>query len=182
MTRTPAVSITDETVAARPHAARTGVVRIGVTGHRSLPASVLPHVRPRMQELLREGGYLRVLTSLAAGADQLFAEVALDSGVPVTAVIPGMDYAAHLGDATDRAAYQRLLRCCIRRVDLPVEATHEEAYDAAGRWIVDHSDRLVAVWDGLPARGPGGTGDVVAYARQMGVPVTVIWRTGVRRD
>ncbi|QOV41287.1 hypothetical protein IM697_25245 [Streptomyces ferrugineus] len=155
---------------------------MGVTGHRSLPASVLPHLRSRMRELLREGADLTVLTSLAAGADQLFAKVALDCGVPVTAVIPGMDYAAHLGSATDKAAYQRLLRCCTTRVDLPVEATHEEAYDAAGRWIVDHCDRLVAVWDGLPARGRGGTGDIVAYARRTGVPVTVIWRTGARRD
>jgi len=43
-----------------------------------------------------------------------------------------------------------------------------------GRWVVDHSDHLVAVWDGMAARGPGGTGDVVAYARERGHPVTVV--------
>jgi hypothetical protein len=33
---------------------------------------------------------------------------------------------------------------------------------------------LIAVWDGLPARGLGGTADVVAYAKQCGRPVEVI--------
>ncbi len=163
-------------------AARTGVTRIGVTGHRSIPAAVEPSVRSGMCRLLRDDGSLEALTSLAAGADQLFADIALASGVPVTAVIPGMDYEAHLGDAAAQAAYRRILGFCTVRVQLPAEPTDEEAYSAAGRWIVDHADRLVAVWDGRPARGPGGTGEVVAYARRTGVPVTVLWEPGVPRD
>ncbi|MGV4986988.1 hypothetical protein ACWC0C_12625 [Streptomyces sp. NPDC001709] len=161
---------------------RAGVVRLGFTGHRAVPASLLPYVRSRMAEMLGGQGRVEVVTSLAAGADQIFAEVALGRGVPVTAVIPGMDFEGHLGDAETRAAYRRLLRACAARVDLPVEATHEAAYRAAGRWIVEHADRLIAVWDGCPARGPGGTGDVVAYARASGVPVTILWQTGVHRD
>ncbi|WP_345583871.1 hypothetical protein [Streptomyces prasinosporus] len=158
------------------------MTRIGVTGHRSIPAAVEPSVRSGMRRVLRGDGSLEALTSLAAGADQLFADIALASGVPVTAVIPGMDYETHLGDAATRAAYRRILGFCAARVELPTEPTHEEAYYAAGRWIVDHADRVVAVWDGRPARGPGGTGDVVAYARRNGVPVTVLWKPGVRRD
>jgi hypothetical protein len=159
-----------------------GVTRIGVTGHRSIPAALLPSVRSGMRRQLSGGGSLEALSSLAAGADQLFADVALSGGIPVTAVIPGMDHEAHLGDAAARAAYRRILECCTARIELPAEATHEEAYYAAGRWIVDHADRMVAVWDGRPARGLGGTGDVVAYARRTGVPVTVLWEPGVRRD
>lgn len=155
--------------------------RIGVTGHRSIPAAVLPSVRAGIRRQLQGDAEMEVLSSLAAGADQLFADLALDHGIPVTAVIPGMDYEAHLGDADTRAAYRRLLDSCRTQVNLPEEATHEEAYFAAGRWIVDHADRLVAVWDGQPARGLGGTGDVVAYARRTRVPVTVLWRPGVLR-
>ncbi|MCD7439681.1 hypothetical protein K4B79_15770 [Streptomyces lincolnensis] len=158
------------------------VTRIGVTGHRTIPRSVLPAVRSGMRRQLGGERALEALSSLAAGADQLFADIALDSGVPVTAVIPGMDYEAHLGGDEVRSAFRRLLEACARRVDLPLEATHEKAYLAAGRWIVDHADQLVAVWDGYPARGEGGTGDVVAYARSTGVPVTVLWEPGVRRS
>ena len=52
---------------------------------------------------------------------------------------------------------------------------------AAGRLLVERSDRLIAVWDGLPARGPGGTADVVAYARALSRPVTVLWPQGAHR-
>ncbi|ANS65028.1 hypothetical protein SLINC_2804 [Streptomyces lincolnensis] len=158
------------------------VTRIGVTGHRSIPTSILPAVRSGMRRQLGGERGLEALSSLAAGADQLFANIALDKGIPVTAVIPGMDYEAHLGGDEAQSAYRRLLKACAHRVDLPVEPTHERAYLAAGRWIVDHADQLVAVWDGHPARGVGGTGDVVAYARSTGVPVTVLWEPGVRRD
>ena len=157
------------------------VTRIGVTGHRVIPDAVLPAVDAGIRAELCGDAPLEVLSSLAAGTDQLFASIALERGIPVTAVLPGMDYEAHLGDDRVRASYRRLLTSCAGRVDLPHERTHEEAYYAAGRYIVDHADRMVAVWDGAPARGLGGTGDVVDYARRTGVPVRVLWSPGVRR-
>lgn len=160
----------------------TGVTRIGVTGHRVVPDAVLPAVRSGMRSALRGSCPVRALSCLAAGADQLFAWIALEQGVPLTAVLPGMDYESHLGDAEVRAAYRDLLKRSTDCVELPREPTHEEAYYAAGRYVVDHVDRLVAVWDGAPARGLGGTGDIVDYARTAGVPVTVLWAAGVLRD
>jgi hypothetical protein len=47
---------------------------------------------------------------------------------------------------------------------------------------VNRSDRLLAVWDGKPAQGLGGTGDIVAYAKSRGLPTTVIWPEGLVRD
>ncbi|MFF0012930.1 hypothetical protein [Streptomyces sp. NPDC005374] len=158
--------------------------RIGVTGHRDLPEPVLECVSTGILDEFASrsaGGPVEAFSSLAAGADQLFADLALRNGIPVTAVIPGTDYERHLGGRQVRAAFRRLLLACADRVDLPVERTREEAYAAAGRWIVDHTDRLVAVWDGEPARGPGGTADIVAYARRAGVPVNVLWRPGTQR-
>ncbi|RRR73421.1 hypothetical protein EHS43_37160 [Streptomyces sp. RP5T] len=158
--------------------------RIGVTGHRDIPEPVLECVSEGILDEFRlrtEGGPVEAFSSLAAGADQLFADLAVRSGIPLTAVIPGTDYERHLGGPETRRAFRRLLHVCAERVDLPVERTREEAYAAAGRWIVDHTDRLVAVWDGEPARGLGGTGDIVAYASRVGVPVRVLWRPGARR-
>jgi hypothetical protein len=51
----------------------------------------------------------------------------------------------------------------------------------AGKVVVDRSSVLVAVWDGQPSRGLGGTADVVRYARERGVPVEVIWPEGATR-
>ena len=158
--------------------------RIGVTGHRDLPEPVVEWVSAGiLDEFSRQAasGPVEAFSALAAGADQLFADLALRNGIPVTAVIPGTDYERHLGGPEARRAFHRLLLDCADRVDLPVERTREEAYAAAGRWIVDHADRLVAVWDGEPARGIGGTGEIVAYASRVGVPVRVLWRPGARR-
>ncbi len=56
----------------------------------------------------------------------------------------------------------------------PVDAYwRDQRYRTGGDLIVSHSDVLITVWDGLPAAGVGGTGDVVASAVRMGVPV--IW-------
>ena len=52
----------------------------------------------------------------------------------------------------------------------------------AGKVVVDRSSVVLAVWDGQPSRGLGGTADVVAYARQRGVTVTVVWPEGASRD
>jgi hypothetical protein len=40
--------------------------------------------------------------------------------------------------------------------------------------MVDVSDIVVALWDGEPARGRGGTADIVAYARAMAKPLLVV--------
>ncbi|MDX3103586.1 hypothetical protein [Nonomuraea angiospora] len=48
--------------------------------------------------------------------------------------------------------------------------------------MLDDAEVLFAVWDGQPARGYGGTADVVAEARRLEVPVRVIWPAGARRD
>ena len=48
--------------------------------------------------------------------------------------------------------------------------------------MLDQAERTFAVWDGKPARGYGGTADVVAEARDRGTPVTVIWPEGATRD
>jgi len=52
---------------------------------------------------------------------------------------------------------------------------------AAGKRVVDISEHVIAIWDGRPAGGYGGTADVVAYAHAVGRDVTVIWPAGVVR-
>jgi hypothetical protein len=46
-------------------------------------------------------------------------------------------------------------------------------YAGVGAMIVAWSDVLVAVWNGLPPKGPGGTAEVAAKMAAQGGPV--IW-------
>lgn len=48
--------------------------------------------------------------------------------------------------------------------------------------VLDTVDRMIAVWDGQPAGGHGGTADVVEAARERGLPVTVVGPEGTTRD
>ncbi|MFI5985512.1 hypothetical protein ACIQWR_34625 [Streptomyces sp. NPDC098789] len=157
--------------------------RIGVTGHRSLPDEVIAHVEDGLRAVLDgHDGPLEALSSLAEGADQLFADIALQCGADLTVVIPSADYEATFGGGAPLAGFHRLRGLAAQEVRLDFARSTDEAYYAAGTFIADSCDRLVAVWDGLPARGHGGTGEIVAYARALGKPVTVLWRAGVVRD
>lgn len=157
--------------------------RIGVTGHRSIPVEALAHVRQSLRGVLCGGqGPLEVLSSLAEGADQLFAGIALECGADLTVVIPSEDYEGDFADARALARYRQLRHRAAQEVRMGFARSTDEAYYAAGTYIAESCDRLVAVWDGLPACGHGGTAEIVAYARALGKPVTVIWREGVTRQ
>jgi hypothetical protein len=120
------------------------------------------------------------LTSLADGADQLFAEAVLDLGGQLRVVVPSLDYRDGL-PPEGRALYDALLARAATIERLPYERSVVEAHMDASRRIVDDADELVAVWDGQPARAWGGTADVVAYAYERNVPVVVIWPQGAHR-
>jgi hypothetical protein len=49
----------------------------------------------------------------------------------------------------------------------------DEGYSRLGEFLLGQVDILVAVWDGLPAEGPGGTAEVVHAAVRQGIPV--VW-------
>ncbi|MFJ2177853.1 hypothetical protein ACIOHE_33800 [Streptomyces sp. NPDC087851] len=156
--------------------------RIGVTGHRDIPAEAYAHIRAAIVAVLHgQSGSMEALSSLAAGADQLFAVLALDHGAELTVVIPSGDYEDGFEDPTELDGYLRLKDRATLEVRMAYPHSTDEAYYAAGTYIADNCDRLLAVWDGRPARGLGGTGDIVRYARERGKPVTVIWCEGVER-
>ncbi|MGH3928049.1 MAG: hypothetical protein ACRDTT_35160, partial [Pseudonocardiaceae bacterium] len=81
----------------------------------------------------------------------------------------------------EREAYDQLFAKAWHVVRLPFEESTEGSHLTAGQRIVDTSDLLIAVWDGQPAGGRGGTADIVAYAREQGTPTRVIWPEGAKR-
>ena len=154
---------------------------IGISGHQVLPASARAHAERDIRALLaRQTGVVTGLSSLAAGADQLFADLVLGAGCRLHAVIPSRGYESTFdGDA--RQAYLRLREAAETITELDFDRPGESAFAAAGEYVAEHCDVLVAVWDGQPARGLGGTGDAVAHARRLGRDVLVTWPEGVRR-
>lgn len=157
-------------------------MRFGVTGHRMLPPGIAACAVDHWRRVLPTGAGLLGVSSLADGADQLFAAHVLAAGGTLEAVLPSVDYAGSLPADGSRARFSDLVRAATTVITMPYAVPCDQGFLAAGQVLVDRCDHLFAVWDGLPARGLGGTADVVAYARSLGRPVTVLWIDGVLRD
>lgn len=135
---------------------------VGITGHRKLddPAWVKAELAKLLATLPRP---LVGVSSLAVGADQLFAQAVLECDADLWVILPFARYSATL-DTDQRDTYLRLLVSAVSSEVLADRESKDDAYLAAGKRIVDSSELMIAVWDGLPARGKGGTADIVAYA------------------
>lgn len=156
---------------------------IGCTGHQGLPPETAALVDRAIRDHLarRADGELVGLTCLADGTDQLFARAVLDLGGALHVIVPADQYRDGFPTEASKNGYDELLARARQVERLPFAESTEEAHMAAGRAVVDASDLLLAVWDGKPAQGLGGTADVVVYARQRGVSVEVIWPDGATR-
>jgi hypothetical protein len=174
-------------------------VRIGVTGHRTIqdPGSISRRIREILHERAWEffeplparkalGTRLAftLLSSLAEGADRLAAaEILKIADSELEAVLPMAKdkYLLDFATAGSRTEFHDLLHRASRTIvlrevapDNALDEVRNKAYEAAGRHVVDHCNLLIAVWDGKPARGRGGTAEIVAYAREKGRPLIVV--------
>ncbi|GAA2618754.1 hypothetical protein [Streptomyces axinellae] len=158
-------------------------MRLGITGHRGLSAQVERMVRDALHAGLRKYDPAELLgvRCLADGPDTWFAEAVLDSGGRIEVVVPAEQYREGLPES-HRATYDELLARASEVHHTGMRASTSQAHMAGSEILVGLVDRLVAVWDGQPARGYGGTADVVTYARRTGVPVDVVWPKGSTRD
>jgi len=142
-------------------------MRVGITGHQDRPGIDWAWARHEIGNQLRTIAPIETAySSLAAGSDQIFATVCLELGIPITAVIP-MDGYERFFHGDDLYSYRRLLAASTVVV-LSGPEDEEAAFFNAGKYIADRSDLLIAIWDGKPAAGRGGTADIVAIVHDTG--------------
>lgn len=155
--------------------------RIGITGHSNLTDATEKVVYEALRNLLlKTPSELIGLTCLARGADQLFARVVLDVGGSLEVVLPASDYRTKIKpENLDR--YDALLATAESVHVMPFDTSRRESYMAASEYLLSNVDEVIAVWDGGPSGGLGGTADVVAAARQRGLAVHVVWPSGAAR-
>jgi hypothetical protein len=177
------------------------VLRVGVCGHRPAGLAGADDSRLRAEtrralSLALEGlaaarsdafsderALLRVVTSLAEGADRLVAEEALAlaavDGPAVELQCPLPFFREEYRKDFSPPGQTRFDELLAAHASLELDGSRadqraaNEAYLTAGRVMLDHADLLVALWDGAPARGQGGTGEVVAEGVHRGLPT--IW-------
>jgi uncharacterized phage-like protein YoqJ len=163
------------------------MIRIGVTGHRILAnqEKVRSGIRDVIHRLIisfHENEW-EIISALAEGADCLFVEEVMNQlHAKLSAVLPLLvsEYLQEFHEPSRKSTFEDLLNKAKKIVRIEQKPSREEAYLEAGRYIVDHCDILVAIWDGQKAQGIGGTGDIVKLARQRFLPLAWI-RAGNRR-
>ncbi|MBU3868146.1 hypothetical protein KN815_30055 [Streptomyces sp. 4503] len=157
-------------------------MRLGITGHRGLSAEVERLVRRALRdEVARRGPDLVGVSCIADGPDAWFAELVLEAGGRLEVVVPAEQYREGLPEEHHQT-YDRLIEQAADIHRTGMVESDSQAHMAGSEILVGLVDELVAVWDGQPARGYGGTADVVAYAERTGVRSRVIWPEGATRD
>jgi conflict system pore-forming effector with SLATT domain len=161
---------------------------VGFTGHRQLPdpARADACIEQALAELRqRAPGEWIGVSSAAMGSDILFARRVLTLGAEWQAVLPLPSAEFQKDFAPEEwPEIEALLARAGIVTALAGEADRREAYLDCGIEVVNACDVLIALWDGEPARGRGGTAEVVTYARELGRPLIIIdpGTAAVRRE
>ncbi|MFF4550813.1 hypothetical protein ACFY1J_42750 [Streptomyces sp. NPDC001406] len=157
-------------------------MRVGITGHRGLNNEVETQVRALLAEAVKEydPAELVGVSCIADGPDSWFAETVLTHGGSIEVVVPATEYRQSL-PAQHHATYDELLRQASDVHETGMATSDSQAHMTGSEILVGLVDELLAVWDSHPARGYGGTADVVAYAQRQGTPVHILWPQGATR-
>ena len=153
---------------------------IGITGHRDLNESTSTQLAVKIQQFLDEiitllpNTPIEIITGMADGADRILAKEAINKGLNIHAVLP-MSEAEYKADFSDESwqDYQKILtNTLVRTTVLAVEnidnikaqeqgSERNKYYHALAQYLVEQSNVIIAVWDGVNRGLKGGTGDVV---------------------
>jgi nucleoside 2-deoxyribosyltransferase len=156
---------------------------VGFTGHRGLadPDRISGAIQQVLQRLERAYGPLAAVSSAARGSDTLFVKAAQGRQLPWLLLLPfpREEFRKDFSPEEWSVAETLMRQAVSTHIEPPAEANRpagaarNDAFLECGIRTVDNCDVLVAVWDGLPARGSGGTGDIVGYARSQKKPM--VW-------
>lgn len=156
---------------------------VGFTGHRRLEnekriAQVLHEVIASIQRESR--GDLIGRSSIASGADTLFAEACLGSNLKWIALLPfpEAEFKKDFSEADWKRA-RAVLDQAERIETLSDTAERPGGYLHCGVATVDGGDVMIAVWDGKAPRGLGGTAEIVEHARLVQKPLILISSDGL---
>ncbi|MBL8912213.1 MAG: hypothetical protein JNM17_16095 [Archangium sp.] len=151
---------------------------IGITGHRAIDemriGASLREALEKVKASLPTHARLEFLASIADGTDQLVLREVRRAGHRTHVVLPMHwdELKKDLDEASAERARAELDAAKSTRM-APGRQVRPECYADANTELVLASDAIIAVWDGQPARGVGGTAEVVTLARAASLPV--VW-------
>ena len=139
-----------------------------VTGHRDLPQKEINRVRAALRKEIEKAvadGFTCFMSGFAEGVVQYFAEIVLEMrksnpALELLAVIP---YRKRLDNLRQKKWTYDMLEACTDVVVIR-EEYQPSVYSHRNRYMVEHSDRVIAVYDG---REKGGTAGTIRFTHTM---------------
>ena len=167
--------------------------RVAVSGHRlnQLPEESRPALQALIADALaalessaKEAGIkapLILVSALAEGADRFAAHAAKAKGWGMESPLPFLipRYEKDFADAASITEFQSLLKAAdlVAPIDgealITAGAGGAAPYAAVGEALLQDADALLAVWNGAPKKGPGGTAEVLENA--LAAQLCVVW-------
>jgi len=144
-------------------------VIVAFTGHRpdklggyKVPNPMYIKVCREIDKVLRELKPEKVITGMALGVDQWAAMIAHKMEIPFLAAIPFEKQEAKWPEQSQKT-YRLLRKLASEEVIVSPGGYSADKMQTRNKWMVDHCDKLIAIWDG----SSGGTGNCINYAKSI---------------
>ena len=149
---------------------------VAFTGHRpnklggyKLPNPTYVHVCQQIEKTLLELKPVKIITGMALGIDQWATNITIKLGIPFIAAIPFEGQEKAWPEGSQRT-WRALLKKAAEKVIVCEGEYAPNKMQIRNEWMVDHCDKLIAVWDGTP----GGTGNCINYAKSINKEIIYI--------
>lgn len=149
---------------------------ISATGHRpdklggyKLPNPIYTSVCQQVKQLFVSLNPEKVISGMALGFDQYFANVAVQLNIPLIAAVPFVGQES-VWSIQDQKRYNKLLKSAAEVIIVSPGSYSADKMHIRNKYLVDNCDLLIAAWDGTP----GGTGSCINYAKSQNRKITFL--------
>ena len=113
----------------------------------------------------------KLISGMALGWDQALARACVELNIPFIAAVPFAGQET-VWPAASQRAYRELCEAASDFVIVSPGGYSAAKMQIRNEWMVDHCDRVLALWDG----SPGGTRNCVDYAKTVNKPISNAWK------
>lgn len=149
---------------------------VAFTGHRpdklggyKLPNPIYNNVCRQIDATLRDLKPEKIITGMALGVDQWAAMIAHKLNIPYLAAIPFENQESKWPEVSQKT-FRLLRKLAAEEVIVSPGAYSIDKMQIRNIWMVDHCDKLIAIWDGTK----GGTGNCIEYAKSINKDILYI--------
>jgi uncharacterized phage-like protein YoqJ len=150
---------------------------VAITGHRPKKIQNWQYVETQLKHAFHDLSATLVIQGMAAGVDLVAAKVAYQNHVPFWCAKPWKTHKGTMGGSQGYVpSWEIYYEQALKHAERVIDVTDYESYPGSwvyqnrNEWMVDHGDKVVAVWDGTP----GGTANCVTYAQEQGRDIWLI--------